>query len=160
MAQIKYATKTKMAFHNSQHFAEFCRYGDRPQDNRKRQVSVLLKRLEDALNGSQTYFWATLADQTDRYLATHAHWEISECAKWGGTNMGATIIYFAMQSQKQKANSRWAGRKFRLMLLWMRSVKRERTRERESTSPRFSGGQPSGCRALKKRRDCIIFLCV
>nr|XP_019537766.1 uncharacterized protein LOC109408850 [Aedes albopictus]XP_029712744.1 uncharacterized protein LOC115253989 [Aedes albopictus] len=68
MAQIKYATKTKMAFHNSQHFAEFCRYGDRPQDNRKRQIS--------------------------------------ECAKWGGTNMGATIIYFAMQSQKQKANSR------------------------------------------------------
>lgn len=66
LAQIKYATKTKMAFHNSQHFAEFCRYGDRPQDNRKRQIS--------------------------------------ECAKWGGTNMGATIIYFAMQ--KQKANSR------------------------------------------------------
>lgn len=56
VAQIKYATKTKMAFHNSQHFAEFCRYGDRPQDNRKRQVSVVLKRLEDALNGSQAYF--------------------------------------------------------------------------------------------------------
>lgn len=56
LAQIKYATKTKMAFHNSQHFAEFCRYGDRPQDNRKRQVSVLLKRLEKALDGAQPYF--------------------------------------------------------------------------------------------------------
>lgn len=64
LAQIKYATKTKMAFHNSQHFAEFCRYGDRPQDNRKRQIS--------------------------------------ECAKWGGTNMGATIIYFAMQTRNSK----------------------------------------------------------
>lgn len=56
VAQIKYATKTKMPFHNSQHFAEFCRYGDRPQDNRKRQVSVLLKRLEEAMNGTQAYF--------------------------------------------------------------------------------------------------------
>lgn len=56
LAQIKYASKTKMAFHNSQHFAEFCRYGDRPQDNRKRQVSVLLKRLEKALDGAQPYF--------------------------------------------------------------------------------------------------------
>ncbi|XP_055634829.1 uncharacterized protein LOC129774831 isoform X2 [Toxorhynchites rutilus septentrionalis] len=56
LAQVKYATKTKMPFHNSQHFAEFCRYGDRPQDNRKRQVSVLLKRFEDALNGAQPYF--------------------------------------------------------------------------------------------------------
>ncbi|XP_058813185.1 uncharacterized protein LOC131677400 isoform X2 [Topomyia yanbarensis] len=56
LAQIKYATKTKMAFHNSQHFAEFCRYGDRPQDNRKRQVSVFLRRFEDALSGTQTYF--------------------------------------------------------------------------------------------------------
>lgn len=64
LAQIKYATKSKMAFHNSQHFAEFCRYGDRPQDNRKRQIS--------------------------------------ECAKWGGTNMGATIIYFAMQTRNSK----------------------------------------------------------
>lgn len=64
LAQIKYATKTKMPFHNSQHFAEFCRYGDRPQDNRKRQIS--------------------------------------ECAKWGGTNMGATIIYFAMQTRNSK----------------------------------------------------------
>lgn len=64
LAQIKYATKTKMAFHNSQHFVEFCRYGDRPQDNRKRQIS--------------------------------------ECAKWGGTNMGATIIYFAMQTRNSK----------------------------------------------------------
>lgn len=56
LAQIKYATKSKMAFHNSQHFAEFCRYGDRPQDNRKRQVSVLLRRLEKALDGAQPYF--------------------------------------------------------------------------------------------------------
>lgn len=64
LAQIKYASKSKMAFHNSQHFAEFCRYGDRPQDNRKRQIS--------------------------------------ECAKWGGTNMGATIIYFAMQTRNSK----------------------------------------------------------
>ncbi|XP_058813184.1 uncharacterized protein LOC131677400 isoform X1 [Topomyia yanbarensis] len=68
LAQIKYATKTKMAFHNSQHFAEFCRYGDRPQDNRKRQIS--------------------------------------ECAKWGGTNMGATIIYFAMQTRNSQPNAR------------------------------------------------------
>lgn len=67
LSQVKYATKTKMPFHNSQHFAEFCRYGDRPQDNRKRQIS--------------------------------------ECAKWGGTNMGATIIYFAMQAQKTKSDS-------------------------------------------------------
>ncbi|XP_055524352.1 uncharacterized protein LOC129718006 [Wyeomyia smithii] len=68
LAQIKFANKTKMTFHNSQHFAEFCRYGDRPQDNRKRQIS--------------------------------------ECAKWGGTNMGATIIYFAMQARDTHSNSR------------------------------------------------------
>ncbi|XP_055608828.1 uncharacterized protein LOC129756089 isoform X2 [Uranotaenia lowii] len=65
LGQIKYATKTKMPFHNSQHFAEFCRYGDRPQDNRKRQIS--------------------------------------ECAKWGGTNVGATIIYFAMQKRNNRS---------------------------------------------------------
>ncbi|XP_055634820.1 uncharacterized protein LOC129774831 isoform X1 [Toxorhynchites rutilus septentrionalis] len=68
LAQVKYATKTKMPFHNSQHFAEFCRYGDRPQDNRKRQIS--------------------------------------DCAKWGGTNMGATIIYFAMQTRNTKSDSK------------------------------------------------------
>lgn len=58
-AQIKYASKCQMVFHNSQHFCEFCRYGDRPQDSRKRQVSALLKRFEDALQGAQnSYFWA------------------------------------------------------------------------------------------------------
>uniref|UniRef100_A0A8W7PSB4 Uncharacterized protein n=1 Tax=Anopheles coluzzii TaxID=1518534 RepID=A0A8W7PSB4_ANOCL len=66
LAQIKYASKCQMPFHNSQHFAEFCRYGDRPQDSRKRQIS--------------------------------------DCAKWGGLNMGATLIFMEMQ-KKQKSLS-------------------------------------------------------
>uniref|UniRef100_A0A182QD99 Uncharacterized protein n=1 Tax=Anopheles farauti TaxID=69004 RepID=A0A182QD99_9DIPT len=66
LAQIKYASKCNMVFHNSQHFAEFCRYGDRPQDSRKRQIS--------------------------------------DCAKWGGINMGATLIFMEMQ-KKQKSLS-------------------------------------------------------
>uniref|UniRef100_A0A182PAD9 palmitoyl-protein hydrolase n=1 Tax=Anopheles epiroticus TaxID=199890 RepID=A0A182PAD9_9DIPT len=70
LAQIKYASKCQMAFHNSQHFAEFCRYGDRPQDSRKRQIS--------------------------------------DCAKWGGLNMGATLIFMEMQ-KKQKSLSHYFG---------------------------------------------------
>ncbi|XP_052870325.1 uncharacterized protein LOC128275755 isoform X1 [Anopheles cruzii] len=66
LAQIKYASKCQMVFHNSQHFCEFCRYGDRPQDNRKRQIS--------------------------------------DCAKWGGVNMGATLIFMEMQ-KKSKSSS-------------------------------------------------------
>uniref|UniRef100_A0A182T1C0 Uncharacterized protein n=1 Tax=Anopheles maculatus TaxID=74869 RepID=A0A182T1C0_9DIPT len=57
LAQIKYASKCQMSFHNSQHFAEFCRYGDRPQDSRKRQVSALLKRFEDALQGAHNSYF-------------------------------------------------------------------------------------------------------
>ncbi|XP_050083902.1 uncharacterized protein LOC126570296 isoform X2 [Anopheles aquasalis] len=57
LAQIKYASKCQMVFHNSQHFCEFCRYGDRPQDSRKRQVSAILKRFEDALQGAQNSFF-------------------------------------------------------------------------------------------------------
>ncbi|XP_035780715.1 uncharacterized protein LOC118460480 isoform X2 [Anopheles albimanus] len=57
LAQIKYASKCQMVFHNSQHFCEFCRYGDRPQDSRKRQVSALLKRFEDALQGAQNSYF-------------------------------------------------------------------------------------------------------
>uniref|UniRef100_A0AAG5CS55 Uncharacterized protein n=1 Tax=Anopheles atroparvus TaxID=41427 RepID=A0AAG5CS55_ANOAO len=57
LAQIKYASKCQMVFHNSQHFSEFCRYGDRPQDSRKRQVSALLKRFEDALQGANNSYF-------------------------------------------------------------------------------------------------------
>ncbi|XP_053679965.1 uncharacterized protein LOC128730901 isoform X2 [Anopheles nili] len=57
LAQIKYASKCQMVFHNSQHFSEFCRYGDRPQDSRKRQVSALLKRFEDALQGAHNSYF-------------------------------------------------------------------------------------------------------
>lgn len=66
LAQIKYAAKCQMVFHNSQHFAEFCRYGDRPQDSRKRQIS--------------------------------------DCAKWGGINMAATLIYMDIQKKSKSAS--------------------------------------------------------
>ncbi|XP_058117809.1 uncharacterized protein LOC131288436 [Anopheles ziemanni] len=66
LAQIKYASKCQMVFHNSQHFSEFCRYGDRPQDSRKRQIS--------------------------------------DCAKWGGINIGATLIYMEMQKKSKSAS--------------------------------------------------------
>uniref|UniRef100_A0A2M4AWC8 Uncharacterized protein n=1 Tax=Anopheles triannulatus TaxID=58253 RepID=A0A2M4AWC8_9DIPT len=66
LAQIKYASKCQMVFHNSQHFCEFCRYGDRPQDSRKRQIS--------------------------------------DCAKWGGVNIGATLIFMEMQKKSKSAS--------------------------------------------------------
>lgn len=41
--QIAFAQKTKkMLWNNSQHFAFFCRYGERQQDKRTRHVSVCL----------------------------------------------------------------------------------------------------------------------
>lgn len=40
--QIAFAQKTKnQLWHNTQHFVYWCRYGDRQQDIRKRQVNFL-----------------------------------------------------------------------------------------------------------------------
>lgn len=72
---------------------------------------VLTCRCISVSNIQNSILLQKLAQETVDWNFYFLSLQISECAKWGGTNMGATIIYFAMQSQKQKANSRWAGRK-------------------------------------------------
>lgn len=89
--QVQFARKVKQSlWHNSKHFAYWCRYGSRQQDIRRRQVNYSLEWMRQVK--LKPFFLPNL--------------QMSECVKWGSVGMNAGILLL-MNKQKSHSTSKW-----------------------------------------------------